>query len=113
MSPKPIVWQGSSLVDLRAFPQNARRRAGRALDMVQNGEDPPDWKPMSAVGPGVREIRIKVGRQFRVLYVAQFAEAIHVLHVFEKKTQRTLKSDVDLARRRLASVRRDRSFHSR
>jgi phage-related protein len=63
---------------------------------------------MTSVGAGVREIRIQAGRQFRVLCVAKFAEAVYVLHAFEKKTQRTAKRDLDLAQARLAELLRRR-----
>jgi phage-related protein len=106
MPKKPVIWLGSSLSEVRAFPSVARQRVGRALDLVQDGFDPPDWKPMPDVGLGVREIRIKVGRQFRVLYVARFAEGVYVLHAFEKKSQKTPMSDLALARRRYAGIGR-------
>lgn len=105
---KPLAWLGSASEDLRAFPEPARLRAGFELYRVQQGLDPTDWKPMATVGPGVREIRVQTGRAFRVLYVARFAEAIYVLHAFEKKTQRTAKRDLDLAQRRLAELARRR-----
>jgi phage-related protein len=65
---------------------------------VQNGRDPDDWKPMNTVGQGVKEIRVRdaVGA-FRVVYVAKFADAVYVLHCFQKKTEKTSKSDLDLA----------------
>ena len=66
---------------------------------------PYDWRPMAAVGPGVQEIRIHVGTEHRVFYVATFPEAIYVLHAFEKRTRRTNRSDVVVARRRLADVK--------
>ena len=66
--------------------------------------EPSDWKPMGTVGAGVREIRIHTGGEFRVIYVAKFAEAIYVFHAFEKKTQQTRDADIDLARRNLAEV---------
>ena len=99
--PKPIEFRGSSLDDLRCFPLAARREAGHQLDQVQNGQDPDDWKPMNTVGQGVKEIRIRdAAGTFRVMYVARFAEAIDVLHCFQKKTQKTSKADLDLAARR-------------
>jgi phage-related protein len=99
--PKPIEFRGSSLDELRAFPMLARREAGYQLDRVQNGQEPDDWKPMNTVGPGVREIRIRdaVGT-FRVIYVAKFADAVYVLHCFQKKTAKTHKADVDLVAKR-------------
>ncbi|MBU2737671.1 type II toxin-antitoxin system RelE/ParE family toxin [Acidithiobacillus concretivorus] len=98
---KPIVFQGTSLEDLRTFPLSARREAGYQLDQVQKGRDPDDWKPMNSVGPGVREIRIRDEKgAFRVIYVAKLPEAVYVLHCFQKKTQKTRKSDLDLAGQR-------------
>lgn len=61
---------------------------------------------MRSVGPGVIEIRVQLGRAFRLLYVASYAECIYVLHVFEKKSQKTSRLDLAVARARLASVRR-------
>lgn len=65
---------------------------------------PTDWKPMSTVGAGVIEIRLRGRLEHRVLYVAKFEEAVYVLHAFPKKTRRTLKGDLDLARNRLREV---------
>ena len=96
---KPIRWMGSSRSDLRAFPVNARGEAGFLLRMVQAGETPLDWKPMRGVGPGVVEIRVHRGGEYRVLYVAKLREAIYVLHCFEKKTQETGRTDIDKAKR--------------
>lgn len=95
---------GTSLVKLRGFPAAVRRQAGHELFLVQRGLEPADWKPMRSVGPGVIEIRIHVGGEYRVLYVAKFEEAVYVLHTFEKKTQQTRKADIDLARRNLLGV---------
>jgi phage-related protein len=108
---KPIEWVGSALEDLRDFPERARSRAGHQLHRIQDGLEPSDWKPMPSVGSGVREIRIRTGSQHRVFYIAKFEEAIYVLHAFEKKTQRTAKADLDLARRRLAELLRYQGPH--
>jgi phage-related protein len=104
---KPIAFLGDSLDQLRAFPETARREAGHQLDRVQRGLNPDDWRPMSVIGQGVREVRIrdKAG-SFRVFYIAIFAEAIYVLHVLQKKTQRTAKRDLDLAASRFRELRR-------
>jgi hypothetical protein len=56
---KPIAFLGSSLDDLRAFPTDARREMGYQLDRVQRGLDPDDWRPMSSIGAGVREIQVR------------------------------------------------------
>lgn len=98
---KSVEFRGSSLDDLRAFPLEAKREAGHQLDQVQNGQEPDDWKPMIAVGQGVREIRIRdAAGAFRVIYVAKFADAVYVLHCFQKKTEKTSRADVDLAAKR-------------
>jgi phage-related protein len=98
---RSVEFRGSALDDLRAFPAAARREAGYQLDQVQQGRDPDDWKPMTAVGPGVREIRIREeAGAFRVIYVTRFAAAVYVLHCFQKKTQKTGKADLDLATKR-------------
>ena len=68
---------------------------------VQSGQEPDDWKPMNTVGPGVKEIRIRdAAGAFRVIYVAKFADAVYVLHCFQKKTDKTRKADLDLAAQR-------------
>ena len=98
---KPVEFRGSALDDLRSFPVPARREAGHQLDRVQRGYDADDWKPLPGVGAGCREIRIRdKSGAFRVIYVAKFADAVYVLHCFQKKTQRTPKRDLDLAARR-------------
>jgi phage-related protein len=105
---KPIEFRDGALEDLRAFPQAARRAAGFQLDQVQRGREPDDWKPMNSIGAGVREIRIRdTAGAFRVLYVAKFEDAIYVLHCFQKKTQRTRKSDLDLAGHRYRDLVRE------
>ncbi|SHI55153.1 type II toxin-antitoxin system RelE/ParE family toxin [Pollutimonas bauzanensis] len=102
MSPlKPVEFLGSSLDDFRAFPPSAKREAGHQIDQVQNGLDPDDWKPMNTVGQGVREIRVRDSAgAFRVVYVAKFADAVYVIHCFQKRTEKTSKADIDLASKR-------------
>jgi phage-related protein len=98
---KPVEFRGGSLADLSRFPAAARREAGFQLFQVQEGDNPDDWKPMSDVGPGVREIRVRdKDGAFRVIYVATFADAVYVLHCFQKKTRKTSQEDLELAKRR-------------
>ena len=98
---RPIKFRGSSRADLRRFPEEARREAGQQLFQLQLGENPNDWKPMDTVGAGVREIRVREkSGAYRVMYVAKFAQAIYVLHCFQKKRQKTAHSDLALAQRR-------------
>jgi phage-related protein len=106
--PKPVEFLGSSLDDLREFPLEARREAGYQLDRVQHGLDPDDWKPMTSIGPGVREIRIRDATgAWRVVYVAKFAGSIWVLHCFQKKTQKTSRTDIALAAARYRELAKE------
>jgi len=101
---KDIEFIGHSLEEIQDFPLTARREAGYQLDRVQRGYDPKDWKPMSSIGQGVQEIRIKDEGQFRVVYVAKFKDAVYVLHAFQKKTQKTAQQDIEAAKRALKQV---------
>jgi len=105
---RPVEFLGSSLDDLRAFPVLARREAGHQIDRVQQGDTPNDWKPMPTIGQGVCEIRIRnVVGAFRVIYVAKFANAVYVLHCFQKKTQKTSKSDLDVTESRYRDLMKE------
>ena len=108
MIEKPIVWIGSSLHDLRDFPDEARRKVGFELRAVQRGEEPSDFKPMSTIGPGVHEIRIRTGDAFRVFYLTKFDECVYVLHAFQKKTQKTSQRDIAIGRQRFKTAQ---EFH--
>ena len=113
MPDKPLIWLGSSRRDLRAFPALARRLAGFQLRRVQQGLDPDDWKPMQTVGPGVREIRLHVAGARRVFYVATRAEAICVLHAFEKRTHKTSAHDLQIGRERFTALGEARQQHGK
>jgi phage-related protein len=105
---KRLKFLGDSNDALRRFPDLARRDAGYQLELVQWGGEPDDWKPMATVGSGAREIRIRDERGiFRVMYVAKFREAIYVLHCFQKKTQQTSSSDLEIAKRRYKELEKE------
>ena len=105
---RSVEFRGSALEDLSRFPAAARRKAGFQLFLVQEGDDPDDWKPMASIGPGVREIRIREkDGAFRVIYLATFAHAVYVLHCFQKKTQKTSAGDIELAKRRYKDLVRE------
>lgn len=97
---KPITWLGTSRTDLRALPEDVRLKAGSELRVVQEGDMPKDFKPMPTVGKAVYEIRIRAEGAYRIFYIARFEEAIYVLHVFQKKTQKTTDRDLQLGRQR-------------
>jgi phage-related protein len=105
---KPLVWIGSTKRDLGASGPAVQVVAGRELTRVQHGANPIDWKPMPVIGPGVCEIRTHVGGAWRVFYVATFPEAVYVLHVFQKKTQKTPARDLALGQQRYRVMLRER-----
>lgn len=102
---KLLKFVGSSLSDLREFPAEARRAAGFELWQVQCGLMPSDFKPLLGVGPGAYEIRVHVKGEWRVIYVAKFANNIYVLHAFQKKTRKTSREDMELAERRYRQIK--------
>ena len=106
MPDKPLIWLGSSRRDIRAFPALVRRLAGFQLRRIQQGLEPDDWKSIQTVGPGVREIRVHIAGAHRVFYLATRADAIYVLHAFEKKTQRTNWRDLEIGRDRFRALRK-------
>lgn len=102
---KPLTFLGDALKSLRAFPEDARQEAGYQLDKVQRGEKPDDFKPMPTIGKGVEEIRVwDESGTFRVVYTARLADAVYVLHAFQKKTQMTSKNDVEIAKQRYSDL---------
>jgi phage-related protein len=111
MSDKPLIWLGSSRSDLFEFSPKARRKAGFQLRAVQRGNPPADFKPMSIVGSGVEEIRIRADGAYRIFYIARFEEAVYVLHCFQKKTQRTAPEDIELGQSRYQQLIQRRQTH--
>lgn len=102
---KKIQFLGDSLKSLREFPEDAKHDVGYQLDKVQRGEQPDDFKPMPSIGNGVEEIRVRDDSGiYRVIYTARLADAVYVLHAFQKKTQTTAKRDIALASKRYTKL---------
>jgi phage-related protein len=102
---KPLEFLGSSQDDIRAMPAAVRHALGEELMRVQFGAEPTDFKPMRSVGAGAYEVRVRdASGAFRAIYVAKFADAIYVLHAFQKKTQKTRKEDIELAAKRYRMI---------
>ena len=106
---KPLFWLGSSKKDLLALPADVRKFFGHALDTVQRGEQHEAAKVMKGFGSaGVLEIvEDDSGGTYRTVYTVRFAQAIFVLHVFQKKSKRgieTPKPDMDIIRQRLKAA---------
>jgi phage-related protein len=86
--PKPVVWVGSSLRDMRELPAAIRRSFGVSLFAIQCGETPPAAKPLKGLGSGVLElVEQERGGTYRAVYTVRFETAIYVLHVFQKKSK--------------------------
>jgi phage-related protein len=108
---KTLHWIGSSLKDLRLFPEAVKTSMGFALSVAQFGGKHPSAKPWKGEGVGVLEIvRDYDGDTFRAVYTVRFARAVYVLHTFQKKSPRgiaTRRSDTALIRERLKAAQRD------
>lgn len=103
---KELYWVGSSLNDLREFPSEVKKAIGYALAKAQEGGKSPDVKPLKGFGgAGVLEVvATHDGNTFRAVYTVRLANAVYVLHAFQKKSKRgisTPKSHIDLIRQRL------------
>ncbi len=111
---KPVVWVRSSKDDLKKFPRTAQSHLGFALKVAQSGGKHPDAKPMNGFG-GASVIEIVEDYDsdtYRAVYTVKFAEAIYVLHAFQKKSNSgiaTTKRDLHLIEERL---RRAKELHA-
>jgi phage-related protein len=108
---KPVIWVGSSREDLRDFPEPVQEHIGYALYIAQRGGKHRDTKTLTGIGgAGVVEVvKDCRGDTFRVVYTVQFAEAVYVLHAFQKKSKRgreTPRLEIELIKRRLRDVYR-------
>ncbi len=102
---KPVHFVGPSREELRQLPEDAREAAGFQLFKVQQGKEPDDWKPIPTIGSGIQEIRVRdQSGPYRVFYVAKFEEAVYVLHVFQKRSQKTARADLELGKTRYADL---------
>ena len=103
---KPLEWIGSSHKDLMALPADVRRLFGFALSLAQSGDKHDAAKVLKGFGgAGVLEVvEDDVGGTYRAVYTVKFAEAVFVLHCFQKKSKRgiaTPKEDMDIIHARL------------
>jgi phage-related protein len=102
---KPVIWVGSSLKDLWAFPEPVQDHMGYALYVAQRGGKHRDAKLLNGFGGGVVEVVTDFrGDTFRAVYVVRSADAIYVLHAFQKKSKtgrETPRRDFELIQQRL------------
>jgi len=108
--PKPLIWRGSSKVDFMEFPRTAQREMGYALFLAQIGERHPTMaKTLKGFGGGnVIEVKESyAGDAYRAVYTVRYADAVYVLHAFQKKSKKgkvTPKRDIDLITKRLRDL---------
>ena len=115
---KPLFWVGSSRRDLREFPEPVKDVMGHALFIAQLGRKHEDARPLKGFGgAGVLEVvEDFAGDPYRAVYTVKFSDAIYVLHVFQKKSKRgikTPKKDLDLIRERLSRAELDHASWSK
>ena len=108
---KPLDWVGSSKRDFLAFPESVKDEMGNALGVAQFGGKHPSAKPWKGQGPGVCEVVEHYDRNtYRAVYTVRFREVVYVLHAFQKKSPKGIKTaqlDVDLVARRLKTAQQD------
>lgn len=112
LSPKQLLWIGSSRKDMQALASLVRRKFGLELFAAQCGEMPPSAKALKGFGgAGVLELVADDRRgTFRAVYTVKFEDAVYVLHVFQKKSKSgiaTPERDIDLIRERLKRAQED------
>ncbi len=109
---KPLFWVGSSLADLKDFPDEVQNVVGYALDKAQQGGKSPIAKPLKGFsGAGVLEVVDDFdGDTFRTVYTVRFSHVVYVLHAFQKKSHTgiaTPKHDIELVKTRLKRAESD------
>lgn len=108
---KPLAWVGSSKRDFLEFPVAVKDEMGNALGVAQFGGKHPKAKPWKGIGPGVLEVvEDHEGNAYRAVYTVRFSEIVYVLHAFQKKSPRgvkTARGDVELVAQRLKAAQRD------
>jgi phage-related protein len=101
-----IAWEGDSLDVISGFPAGVKQNLGHQLRLLQRGEQPTDYRPVTSIGSGVFELRSSDERAwYRMLYISRIHDVIYVLHCFEKKSRTLPKNDPEVAQRRLKQVR--------
>lgn len=108
---KPLFWVASSLNDLLAFPEKVQKKIGAALSIAQFGGKHPSAKPWKGAGSGVFEI-VEDYRSdaYRAIYIVKFANAVYVLHAYQKKSTSGIKTprrDVELVVQRLKQAQQE------
>lgn len=112
---RALVFIGTSLADLKSFPDGVQDEAGHALWIAQEGGRSVSAKPLKGFGgASVLEIVIDDGDAYRVVYTVALKSAVYVLHAFQKKSTRgiaTAQRDIDLIKQRLREAQAKEKAH--
>jgi phage-related protein len=108
---KDVIWMGSSLKDLRSFPDEVKQVFGAAIYYAQRGGKHPQASPMKGYkGAGILEIVEDHDRDtYRCMYTVRYGNKVYVLHAFQKKSKKgiaTPQADLDVINRRLKDVKK-------
>lgn len=104
---KKAVFHHSIQETIRSFPIEIKKALGKAILELQHGVSlgMPLSKTMPSVAKGAHELRLKEKDGiYRVFYFTKVGDKILIFHAFQKKTQRTPKKDIDLAKKRLKEM---------
>ena len=115
-SPRPVIWLGNSRKNIRAFPKKVQQEFGGAIFIAQCGGTPDNAKPLKGLGSRVLELVERYDTDtYRIVYAVQFQNAIYILHAFQKKSKRGIKTsqqDINLIKQRLKTAQNDSQSHS-
>ena len=108
-NPKPLLWVGSDKKDIQSMPDEVQDTFGYALHLAQTGGKHAQAKPLKGFGSaGVLEVvESEAGSTYRAVYTVKIANAVYVLHCFQKKSTSgiaTPKPDMDLVHDRLKAA---------
>lgn len=110
-SPRPVIWLGDTRKNIRAFPKKVQQEMGGAIFIAQCGGMPDNAKPLKGLGSGIIEVVERYDTDtYRVVYALRLKDAIYVLHAFQKKSKKgikTSKQDIDLIKKRLQQALKD------
>ncbi len=102
---KSVIWVGDSKEVIRNFPKNIREDFGFALWQLQQGNIPVSSRPMPSIGRAVFELKSQdKSGWYRAIYMTKVKDKVFILHCFMKKSGKTAKNDLELAKQRYKAV---------
>lgn len=100
-----IKWEGNSLEEIKSWPDEVKENFGGELERLEHHEEPLDSKWMGKVLPGVQELRDEhKGVWYRLMFWLHIGW-IYVLHCFKKTTNKTSPGDIEVAKKRMQTIK--------